>query len=142
VDSTHDLSARRGTLHGVDTRLRKVTGRQLGLFTREQAHACGFSPGQIRRQIATGAWRALGRDVFAEGGLRPTPLIEDRAAQLAVPGSVLAGFSAARVWGMPAPKTGSHPIVTGRTDRRPPGVRLIRANLSERDAWACSRARR
>jgi very-short-patch-repair endonuclease len=138
VDNRADTSEAARWLHPVDARrLKRIAGRQLGLFTREQAHMCGFSPAQIRRRLAAGSWRAFRRDVFAQAGLRSTPLIEDRAAQLTVPGSVLAGFSAARVWDMPVPKIGSHLIVTGRTDSRPSGVRLIRADLSDRDLSMC-----
>jgi hypothetical protein len=114
-------------------RLKRIARRQLGLFTRAQAGECGFTAGQIRRRMAAGSWRPLLRTVLAEPGLTVTPRIRDRAAQLAVPGSVLAAFSAAREWDMPGPDRGPHLIVTGRSHTRPDGVRIMRVDLSHRD---------
>jgi hypothetical protein len=113
--------------------LRRIARRQLGLFTRAQAVECGYSAAQIRRRTAAGTWRPVRRTVLAEPGLTLTPKLRDRAAQLAVPGSVLAAFSAAREWDMPVPDLGPHLIVTGRTDVSPDGVRIMRVGLSDRD---------
>jgi Transcriptional regulator, AbiEi antitoxin len=114
-------------------RLRSIARRQLGLFTRAQAGECGFSAAQIRRRMAAGLWRPVRRTVLAEPGLKLTPKLRDRAAQLAVPGSVLAAFSAAREWDMPMPDLGPHLIVPGRVHVRPDGVRIMRLDLSDRD---------
>jgi very-short-patch-repair endonuclease len=114
-------------------RLQWIARRQLGLFTRAQAGECGFSAAQIRRRIGAGTWRPVRRTVLAEPGLAVTPRLRDRAAQLAVPGSVLAAFSAAREWEMPVPDRGPHLIVTGRVHTRPDGVRIMRVDLSHRD---------
>jgi hypothetical protein len=70
--------------------------------------------------------------VFAESGLGLTPRVRDRAAQLGVPGSVLAGLSAARVWDMPVPDSGPH-LIVGRRVRRPPAVQISREILDRYD---------
>jgi len=106
--------------------------RQVGLFTRAQALRCGFSRGQIARRVAAGQWVLVARRVMAEAGLTITREVRDRAAQLAVPGSVLAGFSAARIWDIAVPDSDPHLIVPNRA-RTPPGVRVTRTILHRRD---------
>jgi very-short-patch-repair endonuclease len=87
------------------TALARLAARQQGLFTRAQARACGYSAYQVRRRLGTGEWvRVLGW-VLAVAGIRVSVGLRDRAAGLAVPGSVLAGPSAARLHGMPVPAT-------------------------------------
>jgi very-short-patch-repair endonuclease len=83
------------------TRLDRIAGGQDGLFTRQQARACGFSAYQVRQRISAGRWRRIQGWVLAPDGLLITAVIRDRAAQLAVPGSVLAGPAAARRWALP-----------------------------------------
>lgn len=78
-------------------RLAKLARPNFGLFTRAQATACGYSEFQIRHRLRSGDWQhVLGR-ALAPAGLKVTTSLRDRAAQLSVPGSVLAGASAARV---------------------------------------------
>jgi very-short-patch-repair endonuclease len=122
-------------------RLARLARAQLGLFTRAQAGGCGFSPYQVRRRLAAGAWRAVVPGVLADASLRDRPEVLDRAAQLAVPGSVLAGPAAARVWGMPVPPLGPVLIVDRRTARRPPETVMIRASLDPRDVQVVEGAR-
>jgi hypothetical protein len=123
-----------GRLLAVDSlRLRRIARRQGGLFTRAQARACGFSAAQVRRRLGTGAWIAVRGPVLAEAGLPMTLGLADRAAQLALPGSVLAAFSAARAWNMPVPDRGPHLIVGRRTEATLAGVRVMRAVLDRYD---------
>jgi hypothetical protein len=117
-------------------RLRRLARRQLGLFTRAQALACGFSRGQIDRRVRAGAWRPVIGKVLAESGLDVTPRRRDRAAQMAVPGSVLAGRSAARVWGIAVPESPPHLIVARRTET-PSGVRVSLDPLDRREVPSC-----
>ncbi len=78
-------------------RLATLARRNFGVFTRGQAGECGYSEFQIRHRLRQGDWqRVLGR-TLAPAGLTVTTAIRDRAAQLSVPGSTLAGASAARV---------------------------------------------
>ncbi|MGE5827202.1 MAG: DUF559 domain-containing protein [Micromonosporaceae bacterium] len=109
--------------------LRRISRRQAGLFTRSQASQCGFSPYQIRRRISQGAWQVVISPVLGVAELRITLAVRDRAAQLAVPGSVLGGPSAARWWGMAVPDLGTHLFVGAHYGRPLTGVRLLRDPL-------------
>ena len=82
-------------------RLGRLAGRQLGVFTRAQAQECGCSQYQIRRRLVDGDWQVVVGAGLALAGLKITPAVRDRAAQLSVPGSVLGAFSAARTWQLP-----------------------------------------
>jgi hypothetical protein len=105
--------------------LRRIARRQFGVFTRAQAHECGFTPYQIRRRLADGEWQVvLGRSLaFAE--LRITPLVRDRAAQLSIPGSILGGASAARTWQIPVPDDRPCLYVGPHGHARLSGVRVL-----------------
>lgn len=114
-------------------RLQRIAARHGGLFTRDQARACGFSPKQLLGRVGRGEWvQVLGRVFTATAGPL-TPATRDRAAQLAVSNSILAGPSAARAWGMRVPAVppclvvppGSHPYVTG--------IRFLRTTLGRRE---------
>lgn len=107
--------------------------KQFGVFTRAQAHACGFSAYQIRRRINAGEWQQVLGSALCFAGQAITPSVRDRAAQLSVPGSVLGGPSAARTWQMPV--TDDQPcLYIGRDGRtRVPGIRLIREAPAARD---------
>jgi hypothetical protein len=85
--------------------LNRIASRQRGLFTRRQARACGLSPFQLRHRVRSGVWRRVSPSVFAPATLTMTAKVRDRAVQLATPGSVLAGPSAARCWDIPVPDT-------------------------------------
>lgn len=95
-----------------------LAGRQGGLFTRSQAVECGFSTGQIRSRVACARWHRVVGDVFSDRAGPVDLELLDRAAQLAVPGSVLAGPSAARRWRMGVRVGGCH-LAAGRRVRLP-----------------------
>jgi very-short-patch-repair endonuclease len=115
-------------------RLNKIVDQRGGLFTRADAKACGFSPYQIRRRVEVGDWcRVLG-PVFVHSGRPISAGLRDRAAQLAVPGSVLAGPSAARLLRMEVRDPGAYVLVP--PDRRtepPPGIRLLVGRVEPAD---------
>jgi hypothetical protein len=116
-----------------DQRLRRAAARHLGLFTRADALCCGFSEYQVRRRIATGEWQRVHGKVLAFQGRQVTPLIMAAAAQLAVPGSVVAGPSAALWYGLPVDGTVRW-LWTGPCGRASvPGVRILRDPLAEAD---------
>jgi very-short-patch-repair endonuclease len=81
--------------------LNRIARRQAGLFTRRQARACGLSAYRVRQRLRSGEWRSVLGTVLAPATLPLTASVRDRAAQLAVPGSVLAGPAAARCWDLP-----------------------------------------
>jgi very-short-patch-repair endonuclease len=114
-------------------RLHRIAARQHGLFTRRQAQSAGFSPYQVRRRIQTGEWFTVLGQVLCLPGAQVTPTLRDRAAQLAVPGSVLAGPSAARLWGMPVPDHEPHLYVPRHANSRLAGLRLLHGVPDVRD---------
>jgi very-short-patch-repair endonuclease len=135
------LSGLRGILPAMEDHLRRLARRQRGLFTRAQARACGYSAKQIRQRVRAGRWQAVIGSTLAEAGLVLTPVLSDRAAHLAVAGSVLAGPAAARDWGMPVPP--SPPYLAVGVDHHPSlaGARFIRTTLDPRDVCLSDGAR-
>ncbi|GAA0921923.1 type IV toxin-antitoxin system AbiEi family antitoxin domain-containing protein [Virgisporangium aurantiacum] len=116
-----------------DQRLRRAAARHLGLFTRADAMRCGFSEYQVRRRLGSGEWQRVYGKVFAFQGRQVTPLIMAAAAQLTVPGSVVAGPSAALWYGLPADGT-IRWLWTGPRGRASvPGVRILRDPLAKAD---------
>ena len=113
--------------------LRRMAGRQFGVFTHDQAIACGYTPYQIRRRLGDGEWQRVIGQSLASAGLKVTPLIRDRAAQLSVPGSVLAGPSAARTWQVPVADGGQFLYVGTHGGSRLLGVRLLFETPDPRD---------
>ncbi|MGI5179691.1 hypothetical protein ACQEVZ_25505 [Dactylosporangium sp. CA-152071] len=67
--------------------------------------------------MQAGDWSPVVRDVFADRGLPVTPRLRDVAAQLALPGAVLAGPSAARWHGWEVPSTETFVAFPGRRPR-------------------------
>jgi very-short-patch-repair endonuclease len=113
-------------------RLRRIARRQYGLFHRDQAYECGYTPRQVRRRVDDGEWRRVVGPVLAAGETPITMGMIDRAAQLSVRDSVLAGPSAAVYHGMIVPR--SQPVlIVGRRVRRPAGVTVIVEQLDRRD---------
>ncbi|MBV1851930.1 type IV toxin-antitoxin system AbiEi family antitoxin domain-containing protein [Catellatospora tritici] len=88
------------TRSGDHQRLDRISAEQSGLFTRRQVRDCGFSDEQIRRRVRIGDWQVVLGKVLVRGGRVVTARLLDRAAQLAVPGAVLCGPSAARRYGL------------------------------------------
>lgn len=114
-------------------RLGEVSRRQGGLFTRQQAQHSGYTARQIRRRIIRGEWVHVLGQVLMPAGIGLTPARRDTAAQLAIPGSVMAGPSAARRWRLPVsdPRTFVYVGETGRS--RLPQVIQWRGRPDQRD---------
>jgi very-short-patch-repair endonuclease len=85
------------------SQLARLARQQSGVFTHQQARSCGFSAYQVRRRLNEGEWQRVLGSAYAFAGLQVTAWVRDRAAQLCVPGSILAGPSAARSWQLPVP---------------------------------------
>jgi REase_MTES_1575/Transcriptional regulator, AbiEi antitoxin len=115
--------------------LNSVAAAQLGLFTTRQARTCGLSTYQIRRRIESGQWRRVAASVIAPTVLPLTAAVRDRAAQLAVPGSVLAGPSAARSWGINSGDARTFLIVSPGRHPRFAGARLLYDRLDRSEVW-------
>jgi very-short-patch-repair endonuclease len=116
-----------------DQRLHRTAARQLGLFTRTDATRCGFSEYQVRRRLASGEWQRVYGKVLAFQGRQLTPRIMAAAAQLAVPGSVVAGPSAALWYGLPVDGTVRWLWTGPRGRGSVPDVRVLRDPLSKAD---------
>ena len=97
-----------------------------------QAQACGFSAAHVARRLRAGVWRTLDDRVLMLPSVTVTPALRDLAAQLTVRGSVLAGLSAARHWGIEVPPAAPHVMVDRRV-RPVAGVWVEQARLSARD---------
>ncbi|HEY3007011.1 MAG TPA: type IV toxin-antitoxin system AbiEi family antitoxin domain-containing protein [Micromonosporaceae bacterium] len=114
-------------------RLAALARKQRGLFTRAQATACGATTYQIRRRLKIGEWRRVLGPVLAMTDVAFTSEIRDRAAALAVPGSVLAAASAARLLRIPTTDPQTYLWVGEHRPRPLPGVVFVRGRLSTRD---------
>ncbi len=91
-----------------------VAGRQAGVFTAAQALVEGWTPRTVRRRRETGAWHVVaGRGLTAVTGA-PGAHALAWAASLTWPDAVVAGPTAAAVWGMPVPAVGTAHVVAPR----------------------------
>jgi hypothetical protein len=107
--------------------------RQRGLFTRAQAQACGFTSTQINRRRREGDWVEVRRHVLAERGLAVTPQVRDIAAQLVLPGAILAGPSAARWHDIELPHSGTFVVLDPTHHARPRNVWVFRETIAPDD---------
>jgi very-short-patch-repair endonuclease len=73
---------------------------ELGLVSRSQLHAKGFTDGQIDNWVARGRLRRWMRNVYGLPGWPQTFEARCRAAQLCRPGSIVIGLSAAYLHGL------------------------------------------
>ena len=109
--------------------LDKHAAQQLGLVTRAQARACGFTSQQINRRLREGDWVEVRRNILAERGLPLTPMVHDVAVQLTIPGAVLAGPSAMRWHDIELPGTGTFIALDETRHARPQGITVFRDPL-------------
>jgi hypothetical protein len=117
-----------------DQRLHRLAARQLGLFTRADAARCGFSEYQVRRRIHVGEWQRVYGKVLAHRARTVTPMVLAAAAHLAVPGSVVAGPSAALWYGLPVGAAPVRWLWTGPGGRGSVAdVRILRDPLAKAD---------
>jgi very-short-patch-repair endonuclease len=115
--------------------LADVAAAQAGVFSRLQARQAGWSAWRIRRKVETGEWCELygGRALVASTA-SVTLRGWDHAALLACgDGSVLAGPSAGRWFGMGTTWPQPTVLVDPTTRRLPGGITLIRDRLDTAD---------
>lgn len=83
-----------------DRRITAATTGQLGIVTRQQAHAAGVTDGQLRRRVNSGTLKQIGRSTFRLAGASSDPRAALRALILDVGGEVWAsGRTAAALHG-------------------------------------------
>jgi very-short-patch-repair endonuclease len=102
----------------------EVAERQLGLITRAQLHAAGFSGGAIDRATASGWLRRVHRGVYRVGPV-VAPHSRELAAVLASGPAAVSHVSAAALRGL-LPNRGGGPVdvkVVGGDRGRVPGIR-------------------
>lgn len=121
--------------------LSRMARRQHGLFTRRQAKQAGFSPYQIRRRVQAGEWHPIVGPVLSTDANPGAAARRDLAVHLAVPGSVLAGPSAARRLGIPCPDQRSYLYVGAHGGPRISGVRLLYESPGPREVAISDAAR-
>ena len=89
----------------VDDRERDLGKTTAGVWTAAAARAAGLSPDQVRGRLRSGAWQALRRGTYADGGVTPDALMRASSAvqSAALRGrrAVAAGRTAARIYGWP-----------------------------------------
>src|SRR5581483_637664 len=103
------------TSFDVDRRIEALARRQHGVFNRTQALQAGASSSLIDRRLASGAWVLLDHSVYA---LRSHPfsfLRQCWAATLSMPGAVVAGSTAAAIWGFTGYRPGGIEIAVTPT---------------------------
>lgn len=116
-------------------RLHRTATPQSGVWTREQALACGFPGTTIDRLAASGQWRRwYGGPVFSAAGTPATWQVRCIAGALRVGGdAVVARRSAARLWGLPGFDRSSavELLVPREHTPRIPGLTIHRTVLLE-----------
>lgn len=99
--------------------LLQVSGRQHGVFSRNQAYAAGYSAKRIRRLLARGEWRELAPRVYSLTGAPCTVLTPVWSAVLTCGADAVAShFSAAMMHGMLGVTPGAWVTVPARRDLR------------------------
>jgi very-short-patch-repair endonuclease len=118
-----------GVVHsgiGPDRVVAWVAARQLGLITAEQLTAAGVGRGSVRWRLANGALHRVFRGVYLVGHSVPAPGAVEFAALLACgTGALISHRSAAGLWGIAAPASGSVELtVVGRDCRSRDGLQV------------------
>ena len=105
-------------MHHRDLLLSKVARSQYGVFTLEQALACGFSERAIEARVRRGAVARLDPGIYAIGGTPPSWHRSVMAAVLSVNERTAASHrTAAYLWDLTSREPGRTEVVTTRHDR-------------------------
>ena len=117
-----------------DDRAAALFEAQIGLITRGQALARGFTTSAIHRRVLSGRWNVLFMGIYTLAGTCPSWRQRLKAATLALEG-VASHTSAAYLWHFPGFSQAAIEVSTIR-DRRPPAKDIIvhkTASLEECD---------
>lgn len=87
----------------IDAKIRRIATKQLGIITVDQAQRSGVNRNALARRRAAGALVPVFREVMRLAPFETTANQQALAGALAVPGSVIAGTSAAVIHGLPVP---------------------------------------
>ncbi len=103
----------------MDRRLGELARRNLGLLTRDQAHAAGLTSSQINHRLSSGRWERIGRGVYRIRGTTVTSRQQLLAACWSGPAGAMAfGLSALSLLDLAAPPDPPHlvapPTASGR----------------------------
>lgn len=120
---------------GSATEIRRLMLRQAGVVSRDQALACGLSPRQLDRLVASSAWVRVHPAVYRLHAVVPSPEASLRAAALWLRGAVLTGAGAAWWWGylLEPPARWTFSLDSARCPPRAPGLTVNRAFVDPDD---------
>ena len=116
-------------------RLAAVASAQHGVFTRAQAMAAGFSPGQVDHRLRSKCWRRVLPRVYRDALDPAGDQVARWAAVLwAGPDSALSHTTAAVMWGLPVVAFGTELVVSRRRAlARVPGIFVHRPQRLDPD---------
>jgi Transcriptional regulator, AbiEi antitoxin len=86
--------------HEVDRTVDAIARRQHGVLTRQQARDAGLTVRMIDTRLASGAWIALARGIYAFAAHPATWHRQLKAAELSIPGSAVSHRAAAALHGL------------------------------------------
>ncbi len=118
----------------IDQAIRAFALPQLGLVTLRQLETVGIGESAVRRRLSTGMLCRVFTGVYRLTGYQPPAHQQALAAALAVPGSCIAGPTAAQVHGFPLPRPDewcSKPLVRVASSAvvRVSGIQVVRTNV-------------
>lgn len=90
----------------IDAKIRRIANKQLGIITVDQARQSGVNRNALARRRDAGALIPVFREVIRLAPFETTAKQQTLDAALAVPGSVIAGTSAAVIHQLPVPVIG------------------------------------
>ena len=137
------MGAMRGThsTFEIDELLHRIARRQLGLISVDQASQRGIDRSALSRRQQAGLLVPVHTGVMRLAAVPPSAMQGILAASLAVPGSTIAGVSAAVVHQMPLPQRFLHPdaskLLSIPTDRKVTqrGIVTTRQSSTQRQSW-------
>lgn len=127
----------RATASALPGRCAALAARQDGVVTWAQLQAAGVGEGQVRRLLREGVLVRVRRGAYLLDGSGSSGGVwsEARAVVLTVPGVVLCGSTAARLWGVDLPDAGTVEVASrpGRPLRSRPDLRVHAWTLGPED---------
>lgn len=98
--------------------IHELSVRRDGVFTTEEATACGLSASAIQRRVASGTWQVVARGVYLVSGHARSDRAQARIAVLSVHRQAVLGGAAAAWWlGLHATEPRKHVVFTSTHGR-------------------------